>query len=133
MNIDHQLRERMAHDTAGFPISFFEHEFVALPFRFIPLHWHPEFEFITVSSEVLEIQIGQSLLWLEAGDSLLINGNVLHAMRQIKGEQPDAMPNIVFSGTLISPEGSIIYDKYICSFAVCADLPYILFKRGTES
>ena len=54
MNIDCQLRERMAHNTAVFPISFYEDEFLALPTRSIPLHWHPEFEFVTASSGALE-------------------------------------------------------------------------------
>ena len=130
MNIDRQLRERMAHDTAVFPISFFEDEFLALPTRSIPLHWHPEFEFVTASSGVLEVQVGQALQRLEAGDSLLINGNVLHAMRQVEGERPDAMPNIVFSGTLIAPEGSAIHDRYIRPIAASDDLPFILFRRG---
>ena len=45
--------------------------------------------------------------------SIFVNGNVLHGIKQLSGENPDPMPNIVFSGTLIAPETGIIYQKYI--------------------
>ena len=130
LNVDHQLRERMDHDATAFPISFFEDEFAVLPSRSIPLHWHPEFEFVSACSETLEVQVGQNTLHLEAGDSLFVNGNVLHAMRQVEGEKPDAMPNIVFSGTIIAPEHSAVYQKYLLPVASDDALPCILFRRG---
>lgn len=128
MAFDNQLREHIAH-SGTFPISFFENEFVALPSRTIPLHWHPEFELVSACSGTLEVQVGQEILQLEAGDSLLVNGNVLHAMRQVEGDSPDSMPNIVFSGTIIAPEGSAIYDKYILPIASCDALPFVRFHR----
>ncbi len=130
MDVDHQLRERMAHGTEAFPISFFEDEFAALPSRSIPLHWHPEFELLSACSEALEVQIGQQTLRLTDGDSLLVNGNVLHAMRQAEGDAPDAMPNIVFSWTLIAPENSAIYQKYLLPVMSDDALPFVLFKKG---
>ncbi len=129
MPFNHQLRERMAHDTEAFPISFFEDEFAALPSRSIPPHWHPEFELITADSNVLEIQLGQETLRLAGGDSLLINGNVLHAMRQAEGDAPDAMPNIVFSGTLIAPQNSAVYQKYLLPIMSDDALPFVPFKK----
>lgn len=130
MPFDHQLRERMAHDAEAFPISFFEEEFAALPSRSIPLHWHPEFELVSACNETLEIQVGQETLRLPGGDSLLVNGNVLHAMRQAEGDLPDAMPNIVFSGELIAPERSAVYQKYLLPVMSDDALPFVLFKKG---
>ena len=131
MPFDHQLRERMAHDAEAFPISFFVDEFTVLPSRSIPLHWHPEFELVTADSEALEVQVGQETLRLQDGESLLVNGNVLHAMRQAEGDAPDAMPNIVFSGTLIAPENSAVYQKYLLPVMSDDSLPFVRFMRGT--
>ncbi len=132
MPFDHQLRERMAHDAEAFPISFFEDEFAALPSRSIPLHWHPEFELVTADSNALEVQVGQEMLRLAGGDSLLVNGNVLHAMRQAEGDAPDTMPNIVFSGTLIAPENSAVYQKYLLPIMSDDALPFVLFKKRED-
>ena len=129
MPFDHQLREHMPHDPAAFPVTFFENEFAALPARSITLHWHPEFELLTALHGTLELQVGQATLLLEPGESLLINGNVLHAMRQISGGVVDPMPNIVFAGTVIAPEKSTVYEKYVQALANCDALPYVLFGR----
>lgn len=128
MPFDHQLRERMPHDSAAFPVTFFENEFSALPARSITLHWHPEFELLTALSGTLELQVGQETFRIEPGESLLINGNVLHAMRQISDGEADPMPNIVFSGTVIAPEKSMVYERYVQALSGCDALPYVLFR-----
>ena len=130
ININHQLREQMPHDAANFPITFFHDELAALPNFTGPLHWHPEFEIATAESGNLDFQIGQDHVLLEAGDSIFINGNVLHGIKQLSEGIPDAMPNIVFSGGLLAPETSIIYQKYIKFIAGCDALPYIVFQNA---
>ena len=39
------------------------------------------------------------------------------------------MPNIVFSGALVAPEGAAIYRKYIYPIECCESVPYIVFRR----
>lgn len=130
ININHQLREQMPHDVATFPITFFHDELAALPNFTGPLHWHPEFEIATAESGTLDFQVGQEHVLLEAGDSVFVNGNVLHGIKQLSDGIPDAMPNIVFSGALLAPETSIIHQKYIKFIAGCDSLPYIVFKNA---
>lgn len=129
IKLDHQLREQVTHDTAAFPITFFEGELTNLLNWAGPLHWHPAFEIATVESGVLEFQVGQQHLTLEAGNSMLINGNTLHGMKQISGDTPDPMPNIVFSGAVIAPETSVIYQKYIRPISDCDLLPFVVFGQ----
>jgi AraC-like DNA-binding protein len=43
------------------------------------------------------------------------------------------MPNVVFSGSLIAPEGSQIYQKYITPLQRCDDLPFIVFSGSDKS
>lgn len=132
ININHQLREQMTHDVTNFPITFFHNELAALPNFAGPLHWHPEFEIATAESGTLDFQVGQDHILLEAGDSIFVNGNMLHGIKQLSGGIPDAMPNIVFSGALLAPETSIIHQKYIKFIAGCDSLPYIVFKNAND-
>ena len=60
ITIDHQLREQITHDTAIFPITYFEGELTSLPNRTGPLHWHPEFEIAIAKSGILDFQVGQN-------------------------------------------------------------------------
>lgn len=130
INTDHQLREQMSHDTAVFPITYFHDELATLPNHEGPLHWHPEFEIATAQSGTLDFQVGQEHITLHAGDSIFVNGNILHSIRPLSDGEPDPMPNIVFSGTIIAPETSTIYKKYVSPVSSCDSLPYILFRQG---
>lgn len=133
INTDHQLREQMSHDTAVFPITYFHDELASLPNHEGPLHWHPEFEIATAQSGTLDFQVEQEHITLHAGDSIFVNGNILHSIRQLSDGEPDPMPNIVFSGTMIAPETSTIYKKYISPVSACNSLPYILFRQGDSA
>ncbi len=130
--LDHQLREKMAHDASAFPISYFQDELALLPNQAGPLHWHPEFEIATAASGVLEYQVGQERIMLEPGDSILVGGNMLHSIRQLSGDVPDPMPNIVFFGSLIAPETSTIYAQYIQPIIDAHALPYVVFRHDNS-
>ncbi len=127
--LDHQLREQKSHDGTVFPISYFHDELATLPNWAGPLHWHPDFEIATAVSSVLDFQVGRQHIILEAGDSIFVNRNILHGIKQLSGDIPDPMPNIVFSGAVIAPETSAIYKKYIHPIACCDTLPFIVFKH----
>lgn len=127
--LDHQLQERIPHNTADFPVAFYSDELTALPNYAGPLHWHPYFEIATAKNGVLDCQVGQNHIILDAGDSIFINGNMLHGFRQVSGDIPDPMPNIVFSGTVVAPETSAIYQKYIHPIVRCDLLPFIVFRH----
>ena len=127
--LDHQLREQVPHPRAGFPITFFRDELAGLPNRAGPLHWHPDFEIVTAVRGVLDFQVGRQHIELHAGDSIFVNGNVLHGVRQLSGAVPDPMPNIVFSGAVLAPETSAIHQKYIDPIARCDALPCIVFTQ----
>ena len=127
--LDRQLREQIPHDAVTFPITFFSDELASLPDWAGPLHWHPDFEFASAECGVLDYQVGQQHIRLEPGDSIFVNGNMLHGIRQLSGVEPDPMPNIVFSGTLAAPETSVIYQKYILPVIGCSTLPFIVFRH----
>lgn len=131
--LDHQLREQLHHISPEFPITYFHDEIVDLPAREGPVHWHPEFEIVTAKAGILDYQVGEEHILLNAGDSIFVNANMLHRISQISGEVPDPMPGIAFPGTMIAPEGSAVYQKYIQNIAGCDELPYVVFRRGEHA
>ena len=131
--LDHQLREHIPHNAMEFPITYFHEELVTLPDRIGPLHWHPDFEIATAEFGILDYQVGEQHIILEAGDSIFVNGNMLHGVKQVSGEVTDPMPNIVFSGTLIAPETSTIYQKHILPVVQCDSLPFVVFRHNDLS
>lgn len=133
VTIDHQLKEQISYDPAIFPIAFYQDELETLVQWSGPLHWHPGFEIATAETGTLDYQVGEKHITLNAGDSIFVNGNLLHGIRQISGNIPDPMPNVVFSGSLIAPEGSQIYKNYIMPLQQCDDLPFIVFPAGDQS
>ncbi|MBQ4050206.1 MAG: AraC family transcriptional regulator, partial [Oscillospiraceae bacterium] len=117
------------YDAAAFPVSFYSDELAELPNRAGPPHWHPDFEIATAENGELDYQVGRQHVLLKAGDSIFVNGNMLHGIRQVSDGPPDPMPNIVFSGTLAAPESSVIYQKFILPVIGCDSLPFIVFRR----
>ena len=96
--LDHQLREQIPHKATEFPVTYYYDELAKLSNWTGPFHWHPDFEIATAASGALDYQVGQQHIRLEAGDSIFVNGNILHRIRQLSGSSPDPMPNIVFPG-----------------------------------
>lgn len=131
--LDHQLREHIPHKATEFPVSYYHDELVELPNWEGPFHWHPDFEIATAASGVLEYQVGQQHITLEAGDSIFVNGNMLHRVRQLSGDTPDPIPIIIFSGVALAPEHSTIYQKYIHPIAQCNSLPFVVFRHENSS
>lgn len=128
--VDAQLRESRGYDPTKFPIAFYRNELAERPNRTGPLHWHPDFEILTAETSTIDYQVGQQHILLGAGDTIFVNENVLHGMRQVTGAEPDPMQNIVFSGTLVAPEASAIYQKYIRPIIHCDALPFIVLRHG---
>lgn len=131
--LDHQLREYIPHNAMEFPITYFRDELAALPDWAGPLHWHPDFEIATAQCGVLDYQVGGQHIILKPGDSIFVNGNILHGIKQLSGDVPDPMPNIVFSGALIAPETSTIFQKYVQPIANCDALPFVVFHHDNRS
>ena len=129
--VDHQLQEQIPRDIFDFPIAFYCDELADLPNRAGPMHWHPYFEIATAQNGVLDYQVGQTHTILEPGDSIFVNPNMLHGIRQVSGIEPDHLPIIIFSGTVIASENSVIYQKYIQPILSCDSLPCVVFRHDS--
>lgn len=131
--LDHQLKEQIPHKATEFPVTYYHDELVELPNWSGPFHWHPDFEIATAISGVLDYQVGQQHIMLEAGDSIFVNRNMLHKVKQLSGDSPDPLPIIIFSGVAIAPEHSTIHQKYIYPISQCDSLPFIVFRHKNSS
>lgn len=127
--LDRQLREQIPYNNSEFPITYFHDELAILPNRAGPLHWHPDFEIATATISELDFQVGEEHITIDAGESIFVNGNILHGIRQLHGNIPEPMPNVVFSSGLIAGEASAIHRKYIKPIFTCDALPYVVFRN----
>lgn len=130
--LDNQLREHIPHKITEFPITYYQDELVDLPHWTGPFHWHPDFEIATATKNNLDYQIGQQHIILEPGDSIFINRNMMHRTKQLSGDCPEPLPTIVFSGAVLSPEHTTIYQKYIQPIVQCDALPFIVFRHNNS-
>lgn len=128
--LDRYLQEQIPQDPGALPVAFYRDELAALPGRAGPVHWHPFLELATARQGVLDCQVGQTHITLAPGDSILINQNRLHGFRQLSGGEPDPLPILVFSGTVIAPEDSAAYQKYVRPVLGCSGLPFVVFRGG---
>ncbi len=131
--LDYHLQEQIPHTVTEFPVTYYHNELAALPDWTGPLHWHTDFEIATAENGILDYQVGQQHIFLEKGDSIFVNRNVLHSIKQVSGDTPDSMPNMVFSGQLIAPETGAVYKKYIQPVAQCSSLPFVVFRNYDSS
>ena len=83
ITLDHQLKEYIPHNAVEFPISYFHDELATLPNFAGPLHWHPDFEIATAECVSLDYQVGENHIILEAGDSIFVNRNTIHGIKQL--------------------------------------------------
>lgn len=131
--LDCQMQEQIPHTATGFPVTYYHDELAALPDWAGPLHWHTDFEIATAAKGKVEYQVGQQHIILEKGDSIFVNRNMLHSIRQLSGDTADSVPNIVFSGILAAPESSAVYKKYIQPIVQCDSLPFVVFRNNDSS
>lgn len=131
--LDNQLKEQIPHKATEFPITYYHDELVELPDWTGPFHWHPDFEIATAVKNILDYQIGQQHITLHPGDSIFINRNMMHRIKQLSGNSPDPIPIIVFSGMILAPEYNTIYQKYIQPIVQCDSLPFIVFRHNNSS
>jgi len=126
--VDHMLRETTRHGTVGFPIQYYVDELFKFENRRVPLHWHPELEFLVVNGGSVRIQLGEQERVLAEGDGIFINGNILHMFEQELPSDRCQNPNIVFSAELIAPMTSSPYQKYVKPVIEDCDLPFAILR-----
>ncbi len=129
MQLTPNLEENIQHGSYEFPIQYYVDELHLFENRSCPLHWHSAMEFFTVQDGTVEVQAGNSVNTISAGNGMFLNMDTLHGYRQVGSKEKCECPNIVFSDEFIAPVNSVISDKYIKPITLSDDIPCTILKR----
>lgn len=110
---DETLRENVQHGRPDYPFAYYVDDIWKYDFHYIDWHWHYELELVTAARGTVICLIGSDRITLSPGMGVLINSGVIH---RFETEDGAIMPNIVFSPTLLAPENSLIFRKYVLPF-----------------
>ena len=121
---DETLRETIQHGNNRYPFAYYPDNIWKFDFHRIDWHWHHELEFLYTAEGTALCLIGTSKIELHKGCGIFINSGVLH---RFEAQSSTFTPNIVFSPTLLAPENSLIYEKYILP-VISSSVPYQVFS-----
>ncbi|HIZ23178.1 MAG TPA: AraC family transcriptional regulator [Candidatus Blautia faecigallinarum] len=107
---DETLRETVSHGNEEYPFCYYLEDVWEFDLHCIDWHWHPEIEFVFVQKGTVTFLVGSERYVLTAGNGIFINSQILH---RFEADETAVIPNIVFSPSLLSSKGSLIYEKYI--------------------
>lgn len=107
---DESLRETIPHGSDDYPFRYYLEDIWEFDFHCIDWHWHPEVEFVLIEKGTMELLVGSDRYTVGAGTGIFINSQVIH---RFEAAESVIIPNIVFSPSLLAPETSLIYRKYI--------------------
>lgn len=124
---DETLRETIQHGNSSYPFAYYPENIWQFDFHRIDWHWHHELEFLLVAEGTARCLAGTSRIELQEGYGIFINSGILH---RFEAQCSTFTPNIVFSPTLLAPEKSLIYEKYI-SPVINLSVPYQVFSPHT--
>lgn len=123
---DESLRETVRHGNEEYPFQYYLEDIWLFDFHCIDWHWHPEVELVYVKKGMADFYIGCDRHTLGAGTGIFINTQVIH---RFESGESTVIPNIVFSPWLLSPELSLIYQKYI-SPVLASPTKYLIFSSA---
>lgn len=107
---DESLRETIPHGSEEYPFRYYLEDVWDFDFHCIDWHWHPEVEFVLIEKGTMELLVGSERYIVGAGTGIFINSQVIH---KFEAAGSVIIPNIVFSPSLLAPQDSLIFQKYI--------------------
>lgn len=125
---DETLRETVRHGNGSYPFAYYPENIWQFDFHRIDWHWHYELEFLIAAERTVHCLVGTDNIELHRGCGLFVNSGILHRF-EAKGSA--FTPNIVFSPTLLAPENSLLYKKYLLP-VINASVPYQIFDPQTD-
>ena len=124
---DETLRETVRHGDSSYPFAYYPENIWQFDFHRIDWHWHSELEFLFVENGAALCLAGTDRIELHEGFGIFINSSILH---RFETRCSTFVPNIVFSPTLLAPEKSLIYEKYV-SPVISSSVAYQIFRPCT--
>ena len=118
--VDETGRELLTYGTDDFPVAFFDDDMVNV---IVPFHWHEEFEIVVITDGSVHVRIAGNDFKLKAGEGYFANSGILHSanLESASGHQHA----LVFSASLISRKGDLIWNSYITPVLANPRIPFI--------
>lgn len=107
---DGAFRETIRHGSGDYPFQYYLEDIWQFDLHCVDWHWHPEVELVYLETGCADFFVGSGRYYLKAGAGIFINSQALHRFRAAESA---LIPNVVFSPALLSPEGSLLYEKYV--------------------
>ncbi len=130
LNLNRASKELQPHGSLEFPCAGYASRHTDRQEDIIPWHWHEEMEIVSMKSGQMEIKIPSKSFFLQKGDCVVINANMLHYGAAV-GECE--LRSLVFSPALIAGnEDSVFLKKYMQPLLACSSFCGYFIKAGNH-
>lgn len=107
---DETMRSVISYGTPEHPICCITDDLSKLKSQSTRWHWHNEFEFSYIRSGAVTFYIDSEQINLQKGDALFISSEAIH---HVEGSEGCVVENLIFSPSYLSPENSLVFQKYV--------------------
>lgn len=113
LRIDREQKEIKSHGSYAFPVLVSYERLSYFDTREFPWHWHPEIELTFVLEGDIAYQVNDSLYYLQAGEGLFCNTNVLHAGHGYQSPDCSYLSITFHPRLLYGYRSSVMQEKYM--------------------
>lgn len=126
--VGNNYQEMKTHGESDFPLIVYPVVLSQMYLKTIRWHWHPEIEMIYMLEGEVEVFADENSFILSPGEGILINQNVLHAVKRIEGKEA-VFFSVVFHPDMIFGYGSASLSvKYVSPILENSDMKYLLIN-----
>lgn len=126
--IDNDLQEAIPHISEEYACYTCYEQFNLHPDGKVPWHWHPEVELTLVLEGCVRVLVNNEEYFIEAGDGMFINSNVLH-YKEPASEGRVSTVNHVFDATIVAGQyHSVFALQYVRPVIECSGFDCCIFK-----
>lgn len=123
------LRQITAHANEDYPVGVYYVEPSKMYMNYVRWHWHEELEIDLVKSGSAEYNIGDENVVVKEGQAILLNRNVLHAIRPADDDDCILLSLLFHPNYMFNMETSSFASGYITPVLEEPSLRYHVFDR----
>lgn len=90
----------------GYPVHVYFLELAKLFRQRVPWHWHPEIEIIIINHGEVDFLTSDNKIRLKAGQGVLINENVMHAVHPVDADASCSLYSLIFHPSFLFGYGN---------------------------
>lgn len=126
---DTKMRETLKYPQNTYPVQISAGLKLTSDMGYVSWHWHEAFELTYLVSGRLEFYINSDIFYLEAGEAIFINSEVLHQIKVIKGGEAIYYSYVFAPEFLCGSLQSFVAVKYILPMIHNRNFCYECFRH----